>query len=207
MAQRTSTLPGQSVADTAGPDEGPLGLPAAATAFAPTAAIFAGSDNAGADYAQSDDGFGVEGDPGARTEPGRAADAAPSAGPYVSPGPGAAVGRVIQRTISVARNAAGESGPMYEAITGFPAVSAAPEQMPTATPAPATSASVPRPGGQRPVRLQRWNASTGMVPGRPARARNVRRRWHIWRTDRSQRRDSGAKRPPATDQTLHGQPS
>ena len=133
--------------------------------FAPTAAIFAGSDNAGADYAQSDDGFGVEGDPGARTEPGRAADAAPSAGPDVSPGPGAAVGRVIQRTISVAQNAAGESGPMYEAITGFPAVSAAPEQMPTATPAPATSASVPRPGGQRPVRLQRWNASTGMVPG------------------------------------------
>ena len=169
VAQRTATLPGQSPAAAAGPGYAQPGFPAAATAFAPTAAMFADSytagtgnagvgtaGTAGTDDVGTDYGFGAEGDHGARTESGHAADAGASAVAGSSPGPTTAVGRVIQRTISVARDSAEGGGPTGGAVTGFPVGSAAPVQIHTVSP---TSAA--RPGGERPGSLQRWTESPG----------------------------------------------
>lgn len=143
-----ATRPAHSPANTAWPDEGQQGVAAAATAFAPTADMPSESDN----------GLGIEGDSGPRTESGFLADAAPGAEPDAPPGLSAAVGRVIQRTISVERYSAEGTRPLDAAATGFPAGSAPPTQVLTVPPTPPH-------GGEQPARLQRLSASAGPVPG------------------------------------------
>ena len=149
------TLPGQLLASTAEPDAGTLSVPAAPPAFAPAAAML-GTDN-GPDF---DRDLGLDSDLGSPSESGGAGDLASGWDPDASPEPSAAVGRVIQRTISVERSAAGDRGTRDSAAAGSLAGPAAPTHVLTSPPTP-----VPPTGGPGPVRLQRLDASTGTLPG------------------------------------------
>ncbi|BCW71119.1 hypothetical protein [Arthrobacter sp. NicSoilB8] len=149
LVPATATLSGQLPANTAGPDEGQRGVAAAAAAFAPSADMLPGAGG----------GFDVDGELDFRTESGRAAGAASREEPDAPPGPSAAVGRVIQRTISVERYPAVGPGPSDAVAARFPAGSVATTQMLI------PSAPVQPRGGEQRARVQRLSAPAGPVTG------------------------------------------